>query len=442
MFTEYKVQETLERLFNYYLLERHLEKTLSLVIDEVYSLGTGEHGIVTNKEAFRGLLIEELAASPEPITYEIHDYTEHEIALDVSQCSCKLIATAYDKRGASMTSHVLVTATFCRGEEGYKASSLHFSSSGETQDGGKLFPLKCDPIIHEKMQISSQKKIADLMFDMIPGGIMGSYLEDGFPLYVINEELLSYLGYTYEQLIEETEGMMVKAIHEEDIARVKEVIIEASSRSEGYEVEYRMKKRDGTFIWVLDRGKKIRTEDERMAMISIIVDISKSIQAKEQLQKEATLDPLLHIYNRKEAVRLIEFKRSKGIKGTLLVMDIDNFKKVNDYYGHQEGDKVLKKWARLLMQHVREKDIVARLGGDEFIVYLSEVTSQEIACKKAKQLCRVFAREIGEYPDAKPSVSIGGICDKEGRSFKVLYPLADQALYEMKAEGKGCVRII
>ena len=90
----------------------------------------------------------------------------------------------------------------------------------------------------------------------IPGGILGGYVAPGFPLYYVNERMLAYLGYTYEEFVADTKGLVMNGIHPDDLERVEQIASRAMDQDSEYEVKYRMKKKDGSYIWVSDVGKK------------------------------------------------------------------------------------------------------------------------------------------------------------------------------------------
>src|SRR5699024_6410370 len=122
------------------------------------------------------------------------------------------------------------------------------------------------------------------------------------PLYIINDTMLNYLGYTYDELIEATGEEMQKIIAPEDWERVEKAVYEGIKKRGEYDVQYRVVRKDGTRLWVNDRGREIITEDGRKAMLSIMLDISKDIRLRETLRREAMEDFLTGILNRKGAM--------------------------------------------------------------------------------------------------------------------------------------------
>jgi len=126
-------------------------------------------------------------------------------------------------------------------------------------------------------------------------------------------------------------------------------------------------------------------------------------------------------------------------EGTLLIMDIDNFKMINDKFGHTAGDNALIKFARLLKNAVREQDLVCRLGGDEFIVFLRDMTEKDIIISKVKS---ILASTIVQVPPEElqdaVSLSVGiAISNRKRNTFDELYRDADTALYRVKEQGKN-----
>mgnify|MGYP005804609231 FL=1 len=191
---------------------------------------------------------------------------------------------------------------------------------------------------------------------MVPGGIMGAYLEEGLPLYVVNDTMLRYLGYTYEELVRDTDEEMIRIIAPEDRERVMREILQSVEESGEYEVQYRAVRKDGSYLWIFDKGNVVRTEGGRRAIISVMLDNSKNMLLQEKLKREAMEDELTRIFNRKGAVRLIREAFSEKKTGTVLLMAIDNFKLVNDNYGHLARYQLLIARAPILKWHTRKAD--------------------------------------------------------------------------------------
>jgi diguanylate cyclase (GGDEF)-like protein len=188
--------------------------------------------------------------------------------------------------------------------------------------------------------------------------------------------------------------------------------------------------------------KKAR-EDSEKQISERIVELT---EANRQLQELSITDELTGLYNHRHLVRTLEseFKRAVRYKRnfTLLMVDVDFFKQVNDAYGHPCGDMVLRELATVFKKTVRGTDIVARYGGDELAVVLLE-TQKETALKISEKL----RREVEKYPfiwegaSFQVTVSIGAAAafEKGIRDWNALLNAADKALYQAKDSSRNIV---
>ncbi len=164
----------------------------------------------------------------------------------------------------------------------------------------------------------------------------------------------------------------------------------------------------------------------------------KSFHMRHSTQLEAEHDPLTGIYNRAGGIHMIRQCIDKKESGTFLILDIDDFKLVNDNYGHQKGDEVLKQVAGILQSSFKQSDIVMRMGGDEFIVYASGMVDYKVSRKRLELLNHaIHSVMIDEKDGQYVTVSIGGaINDGSYPTYDSLYKVADHYLYQTKAKGK------
>lgn len=171
------------------------------------------------------------------------------------------------------------------------------------------------------------------------------------------------------------------------------------------------------------------------------------------LEQENITDPLMGIFNRRYLDRRLkeEVMRAQRYQHSLsiLLLDIDHFKKINDNYGHSTGDIVLKKLGRLITSYVRESDIVARFGGEEILVILPN-TAEASASLLAERLRKAVGyseiwplQEEGDRAfDIRITVSIGvASFDQAAPDSRILLDLADKALYQAKKKGRDCIVI-
>ena len=127
----------------------------------------------------------------------------------------------------------------------------------------------------------------------------------------------------------------------------------------------------------------------------------------------------------------------------MIMVDIDNFKGINDTYGHGYGDKVLEMVAQLLRDNFRSTDLVCRMGGDEFLVFVVAVPEDNwIETKAANLLMRLADAPAPDGRDAVISISMGIVLSpRYGTEFDELYRKADHALYNAKRAGKNCYHL-
>jgi diguanylate cyclase (GGDEF)-like protein len=146
------------------------------------------------------------------------------------------------------------------------------------------------------------------------------------------------------------------------------------------------------------------------------------------------------LYNKKTFTARVEEYLSGGKKdGVLIFVDVDNFKKYNDTYGHLNGDEVLRKFAREIQQEFGSHGIVGRYGGDEFVIFLRTGLETNAVTTAMNRLAkRLSSIELDGYGPVPMSFSAGGArCPEDGRNFNMLCGQADDAVYRVKKDGKG-----
>lgn len=155
-------------------------------------------------------------------------------------------------------------------------------------------------------------------------------------------------------------------------------------------------------------------------------------------RNEAALDWLTGLYNRSFSEREI-IRRIRKEDGAFFLIDLDNFKMVNDFYGHAAGDAVLKRVAVILKSCIGEDDLASRVGGDEFTIFISGVTDRDRIVKYAEHILEEFNKEKkAEALLAECSLSIGiSFASKDSDGYLDIYKKADRALYYVKQNGKN-----
>lgn len=159
---------------------------------------------------------------------------------------------------------------------------------------------------------------------------------------------------------------------------------------------------------------------------------------KENLRYTAEHDELTGVLNRNALEGLMQFFKKSQIPMALMIVDVDRFKNINDTYGHEVGDGVLKKIARLLQEHTRTNDKVVRYGGDEFVVIMTEMTveNSQVISRKVSELNEILMNPDDDLPAV--SLSVGVAFVEEGCN-EAAFKKADKALYQIKNGGRcGC----
>ncbi len=180
-----------------------------------------------------------------------------------------------------------------------------------------------------------------------------------------------------------------------------------------------------------------------VALIAAVNYVGKirSAERNKTLQEKADTDLLTGLNNKLATERKIKeyMAQNQDKLGMLFLIDIDNFKKINDTMGHAFGDEVLRSLGKQIGVNFRVTDIIGRVGGDEFMIFLKDLQKDEIVLREAKKLEYFFKHfEVGEYVKYSATASIGAaVFPEHGNDFESLYKSADQAVYKAKKRGKN-----
>jgi diguanylate cyclase (GGDEF)-like protein/PAS domain S-box-containing protein len=244
------------------------------------------------------------------------------------------------------------------------------------------------------------------------------------------------------------------AVHPDD-REVYDGAIEELWLGEPMEVEYRLLGSDGQVRWVLDRMRPERqTEDGVLVVGGVVADISErkliEFEARAKLAHAALHDALTGLANRTSFLEHLELGLKRAARTetdvAVLFIDLDNFKMVNDSFGHAAGDELLKAVGSRLQAAVRGMDVVARQGGDEFLILLSDLESRafkDLSTSRAAEVVASKVRTILREPfvvegiEIYVSASIGiSLHPTDGEDAETLLKHADVAMYSVKDSGR------
>jgi diguanylate cyclase (GGDEF)-like protein/PAS domain S-box-containing protein len=267
-------------------------------------------------------------------------------------------------------------------------------------------------------------------------------------------------GYTPDEMKTLPVETVLSLKHPDDLAEIQRVIAESICGAIGTacEVAYRFKNKEGDYRWLRDRFTVMRDmSGQPLALIGSVNDITarKEAEAKIQLlnaelEQLALTDFLTNLYNRRYFMQRGAEELKRATRNSqplaLLMLDIDEFKKVNDTCGHEAGDLTLQQVAAALKSSLRETDIIGRLGGEEFAVLLPN-TSPEGAVLLAERVRQSIANTSFEMSPGEPLISIITISvgvatfTDEISGIDDLLRNADAALYRAKNSGRNCVGV-
>ncbi len=235
--------------------------------------------------------------------------------------------------------------------------------------------------------------------------------------------------------------------HPEDVGKVYESIAAMQEGTDYQVIEVRIAKADGRYLWCRMRSTALRDEGGKIyKIVGIIINIDEEMRSAQALQERAERDALTRLLN-KHATRVQAQSYLSDFAGdalcALLIIDLDDFKKINDRFGHRFGDTVLTQVSREIRRLFRPQDIIGRIGGDEFMVLMRGVDRREVVedrCRRlAAALSSIYREQLGHTP---LGCSIGvALYPKHGRNYEDLFQRADRALYRAKDLGKNTFAI-
>lgn len=260
----------------------------------------------------------------------------------------------------------------------------------------------------------------------------------------VSDRWLDMLDLTAKEFGEHTSSNWLTRIHPDDLPLVRKAIGKhLSGQSNFLDCEHRIRKKNGDYIWVSLRGFASQSEQGEQRISGSQADISERKEHEQDMSYAAFHDPLTGLANRRQLDKLLHesMQRSQqaGSRETaLLFIDLDNFKHVNDNYGHKAGDILLVEIARRLQQCLRPGDHLGRFGGDEFVVLLDDLACLDDAEHVAQRMLDSLssALRIDDHL-LSVSASIGITVLPHGTPPSELLQAADLALYQAKMAGKA-----
>lgn len=237
-------------------------------------------------------------------------------------------------------------------------------------------------------------------------------------------------------------------VHSEDIKVIEQAFNEAAENRTPYLVQLRLLHKNKGWVWSEINGTPVFDEENRFNhMVMVARDISTQKEYESQLKHFAYFDSLTELPNRRNfqeyAKSQLELNERYGKSLAVLILDIDDFKEINDQWGHETGDAVIQEFGFRLNSCIQGENMAARLGGDEFVILLADTESKEQVAEIADQIYRVMEKPIEvQGLSLKISISMGiALAPAEEVSVSVMMKRADMAMYKAKKQEKNSFHV-
>ena len=343
--------------------------------------------------------------------------------------------------------HFAMEKRFIRKDGGTLSASLTMSLVAGV-DGGPGYAIGVTHDITERRLSDSDprglEQRSELQVERVPAIV---YVAEPGPngrwLYV-SPQIESILGFSAQEWMADP-GLWLKQLHPQDregvVAREERLLV-ASPAEEGITSQtYRLRHRSGATVWVRDDSKALWDQDGCATMHGVLVNVTREKQLEERLEHQAHHDPLTGLANRK----LFHDRVGHALAGrgtarvAVLFIDLDNFKTVNDSFGHACGDEVIVAVAHRLEGCGRAGDIPARLGGDEFALLVEGMTAVQVTALADRVLAALGETPV-EFGGRSKTIgaSIGIAMAGPGETTETILRNADLAMYEAKRRGRYC----
>lgn len=578
---EEKIKSFIQKLQQLYLIERNIEEVLKLLDDSITWVGTGKSEVVNSREEARQFLEEEKRRFPAGFQILESDYQVQ--AISQSVCVARGILTVQEagREDVFESLSLRVSIVCVEKEEEIRATHIHMSSPSRDQLDKEFFPrilsgedthMLRKLLDEQSMELRHINKNLSTLIGNIPGSVMCCECTEEMELIQYSDRFMQMLGYTKEEIKERFDNKFSNMIHHEDLEKTRASVRRQLEQGNSKEVEYRLVRKDGSIIRILDQGKlaerdgrnvfyciltditekretmealrlslerheiimtqttdiifewdldkdtlqfsenwhdkfgyepvkeKISTsiaesehipeEDIPVLMqmiqslkvhtrfaddcirikkadgtpiwcrvrvtlqvdenstprkaIGVIVDVDKETKQTQQLRERAEKDELTGLYNKGTIERIAVqsiMNATQERSCAFMIIDIDDFKIINDTFGHLKGDEILKKMADSLKQFFGSTDSIGRIGGDEFAVVFHSVTEEADVTLKAREIGTVF-NQLLSAEEYCVSCSMGiAFAPEHGANFSTIYQNADLALYAAKAAGKNAYMV-
>ncbi len=297
--------------------------------------------------------------------------------------------------------------------------------------------LEAQAAMRSERDLFAQGPVSVLVWDLL----------DNWPIIYASKNVKHLFGYNAQQMTD-TNFRYADCIYPEDLERVSnEVISFIHSNQNKWEQHYRIIKPDGSIRYLHDYTISERDNTGKIIQLhGYLIDETHQKTLENALTEMATTDVLTGLSNRRHLMSELENEcarfRRMGNAISVLMLDLDHFKHINDTWGHVAGDEVLIHFAKIVSALVRKTDCIGRFGGEEFVILLPE-TNEEGALVFAEKIRRHIADTSVVFKDTTirytVSIGIASCSDRTSENADSILQKSDQALYKAKTEGRNRV---
>ncbi|WP_323892899.1 sensor domain-containing diguanylate cyclase [Aeromonas allosaccharophila] len=289
-------------------------------------------------------------------------------------------------------------------------------------------------------RLAEQHQLLELILANVDAHI---YMKDSQHRFLyVNQKVADMLGLPAEQIINRRDDEVIPAASACQLWRLDNRVFETGELQAGEEM---LTDPEGNQHYYWSVKVPFLLGDGTPTLIGISSDITELHQLKEQLHQQSVRDGLTGLYNRRFFFEMCEKNLSLDMRhhltSVLMVLDVDQFKCINDRFGHPLGDRALVHLGRVMQSVLRSEDVLARIGGDEFAILLPNTTLSAATCL-AERLRQQVMQSPLPLPDGDVlimTISAGLVENSEGELMESLYARADQLLYQAKQTGRNCV---
>ncbi len=336
---------------------------------------------------------------------------------------------------------------FLHKDGGYLWTALTVSLVRDA-DGKPDYEIGMTLDITERKRLESDLRAAEerfrLLVERVPAVVYVAEPGPAGTWHYVSPQIERMLGFTAQEWMADP-GVWLRQLdpsdRDEAVADKKRMLV-AGTEAESHSDTYRLHRRDGTAVWVRDDAMVLYDQNGAPTFQGVLVDVTQEKDLEERLGHQAFHDPLTGLPNRRLFRERVDHALAgpSGSNGgsVVLFIDLDNFKTVNDNFGHACGDEVIVAVARRIKGCARDGDTAARLGGDEFGLLLENVSVDQATSFADRILVAMNATPV-EFSGGAVVVgaSVGVAAAGQGDSTETLLRNADLAMYQAKLRGRG-----